>query len=186
MLANYWFAQVTPVALMVSIIVINHLITTQRADKRSEKEACRLRYALAAELRTLLDLYNINLQLIDQKANYILSSRSSVVLYRANLARLATLLEAPVIEQLIGVFAQNEQIEAVLSAHTNLKGGLSYQFSTADAKFTEWKTMFEQSSRNIGRVCGLLEDYKRAAVPISMPSGWSKPIRQIPIVGRTG
>jgi hypothetical protein len=66
MLANYWFAQFIPVALMISIIVINHLIAAQRADKRTESEASRLCCALAAELRALLDLYNINLQLIDQ------------------------------------------------------------------------------------------------------------------------
>jgi hypothetical protein len=186
MLANYWVAQFIPVALMVSIVVINHLITTQRADKRTDKEASRLRRALAAELRAILDLYNINLQLIDQKANYLLSTRSSVVLYRANLARLATLLEATVVEQLVGVFAQNEQIEAVLSAHTNLKGGLSYQFSTDSAKFNEWKTMFEQSSRTIESVCGLLGDSERGTIPISTLASWLKPMRQFPIAERTG
>src|SRR5215469_7773812 len=177
MLGNYWLAQLTPAALMVSIIVINHLITTQRADKKAEKESCPLRCALAAELHALLDLYHINLQLIEQKTNYLLSSRSSVVLYRANLARLATLLEATLVEQLVGVFAQNEQIEAVLSAHTNFKGGLSYQFGTADAKFAEWKTMLEQSSRNIENVCRLLQDCKQVTVSIK-PLGW---FRQIPL-----
>jgi len=186
MSANYWFAQFTPVALMVSIIVINHLITTQRADKRVEKEARRLRCALAAELRSILDLYNINLQLIEQKANYILSSRSHVVLYRANLARLATLLEATVVEQLVGVFAQNEQIEAMLSAHTTLKGGLSYQFSVENANFDEWRTMLAQSSRNIERVCGLLGDHKRATVSASTLASWPKLIRQLPIAERAG
>jgi hypothetical protein len=172
MLANYWVAQFSPVALMVGIIVINHLITTQRADKKTEREASRLRCALAAELRAILDLYNINLQLIDKRANYILSSRSSVVLYRANLARLATLLEATVVEQLVGVFAQNEQIEAILSAHTNLKGGLSYQFSVENANFDEWRTMLVQSSRNIEKVCGLLGDHKRATVSASTFGSW--------------
>lgn len=186
MLANHWFVQFTPVALMIGIIVMNHLITNQRADKKAENEASRLCCALAAELRAILDLYNINLQLIEQKANYILSSRSSVVLYRANLGRLASLLEATVVEQLVGVFAQNEQIEAILSAHTNLKGGLSYQFSTTDANFDEWKTMFEQSSRNIERVCGLLDDYKRAPVSINTPGCWSTAVRQLPIAESNG
>jgi AraC-like DNA-binding protein len=43
------------------------------------------RIALAAELRALSDLYNRNLQLITQKADYILSARSSVVVYKGNL-----------------------------------------------------------------------------------------------------
>ena len=184
MFANYWVAQFTPVAFMIIILLINHLITHQRADRKTESEASRLRCALAAELRALLNLYNINLQLIEQKANYILSSRSSVVLYRANLARLATLLEATVVEQLVGVFAQNETIEAVLSAHTNFKGGLSYQFSPADANFDEWKSMFEQSLCNIERVCGLLEDCKRTSVPINTLAGWPKAIGRLPIAER--
>jgi hypothetical protein len=186
MLTNYWLAQLTTVALMMSIIVINHLIANQRADKRAENEASRLRRALAAELRAILDLYNINLQLIEQKANYLLSSRSSVVLYRANLARLATLLDATVVEQLVAVFAQNEQIEAILSAHTNLKGGLSYQFSTTDANFDEWKRMFEQSARSIEGVCGLLENYRPATVSTGTLANWPKPTTQMPIAEGTG
>jgi hypothetical protein len=124
--------------------------------------------------------------LIEQKANYILSSRSHVVLYRANLARLATLLEATVVEQLVGVFAQNEQIEAMLSAHTTLKGGLSYQFSVENANFDEWRTMLAQSSRNIERVCGLLGDHKRATVSASTLASRPKLIRQLPIAERAG
>jgi hypothetical protein len=91
-----------------------------------------------------------------------------------------------VVEQLVGVFARNEQIEAVLSAHANLKGGLSYQFSAADANFTEWKTMFEQSSRNIESVCGLLDDYKRASVSINAVASWPKPVRQLPVAESCG
>ena len=92
-------AQLTPVVLMISIIGMNYLIANQRADRKTETEASRLRCALAAELRALLDLYRKNLQLIEQKADYILSSRSSVVLYRANLGRLATLLEETAIQR---------------------------------------------------------------------------------------
>jgi hypothetical protein len=182
MLAKSLFTQFIPVALMVSIIAMNHLITTQRADKRTEREASRLRCALAAELRAILDLYNINLRLIERRANYILSSRSSVALYRANLARIATLLEPTLVEQLVGVFARNEQVEAVLSAQTNLKGGLSYQFSAADVNFEEWKTMFEQSSRDVERVCQLLDDCKQVTVSVK-PLGWS---RQVSIAASHG
>jgi hypothetical protein len=185
MLANYWFAQFTPVALMMSIIVMNHLITNQRTDKKTKTEAYRLSCALAAELRAILDLYNRNLRLIDQKANYILSSRSSVVLYRSNLGRLATLLEETVVEQLVRAFAQNEHIEAVLAAHANLKGGLTYQFSAADAKFDEWKTMFEQSSRDMERVCRLL-DRDQASVSTKTLASWPKAVRQLPIAQSRG
>ena len=172
MLESHWLIQLTPVILMISIIAMNHLVTNQRVDRKSEAEASRLRCALAAELRALLDLYNKNLQLIEQKADYILSSRSSVVLYRANLARLAMLLEEPLIEQIVATFAQNERIEAVLSAHSNFKGGLTYQFPVADASFDEWKKMFEQALRDIECVCRLLEGRKQISVPVTAPVRW--------------
>jgi hypothetical protein len=185
MVTTHLLAQFMPVALMMSIIAMNHLIAGQRADRKMETEAFRLRCALAAELRGLLDLYNKNLQLIEQKTDYILSSRSSVVLYRANLARLAMLLEEPAIEQLVSVFAQNERIEAILAAHSNLKAGLTYQFPAADAKFDEWKTMFEQSSRDIERVCRLL-DGNQASVPTKTLASWPKAVRQLPIAQSHG
>ena len=159
-------AQLTPVVLMISIIGMNHLIANQRADRKTETEASRLRCALAAELRALLDLYNKNLQLIEQKADYILSSRSSVVLYRANLGRLATLLEETAIQRVVSIFAQNERIEAVLSAHSNFKGGLTYQFPVADAKFDEWKSMFEQAASDSEVVCQMLEGRNQTSVPL--------------------
>ena len=159
-------AQLTPVVLMISIIGMNHLIANQRADRKTETEASRLRCALAAELRALLDLYNKNLQLIEQKADYILSSRSSVVLYRANLGRLATLLEETAIQRVVRIFAQNERIEAVLSAHSNFKGGLTYQFPVVDAKFDEWKSMFEQAASDSEAVCQMLEGRNQTSVPV--------------------
>jgi hypothetical protein len=176
MLPSQWLMQFTPVALMMGIIAMNHLITNQRVDRKTETEASRLRCALAAELRALLGLYNNNLQLIAQKADYIMSSRSSVVLYRANLGRLPTLLEEPLIEQIVGVFAQNERIEAALSAHSNFKGGLTYQFPVADARFDDWKTMFEQASGDIERVCRLLEGRKQTSVPVTAYIGLPRPL----------
>ena len=167
MLSSQLVAQLTPVVLMISIIGMNHLIANQRADRKTETEASRLRCALAAELRALLDLYCKNLQLIEQKADYILSSRSSVVLYRANLGRLATLLEEPSIQRVVSIFAQNERIEAVLSAHSNFKGGLTYQFSVTDAKFDEWKNMFEHVASDIECVCQTLEGRKHTSVPVT-------------------
>jgi hypothetical protein len=167
MLQTNWLAQFIPVVLMVSIIAMNHLIANQRADRKTETEASRLCCALAAELRGLSDLYNKNLQLIEQKADYILSSRSSVILYRANLGRLAILLEEAAIERIVKVFAQNERIEAILSAHSTLKGGLTYQFSVTDAKFDEWKKMFEQVASDIQTVCRSLENRKRISAPVT-------------------
>jgi hypothetical protein len=175
MLSNHWLAPFLPVVLMMSIIAMNHLIANQRADKKTDTEASRLCCALAAELRGLSELYNKNLQLIEQKADYILSSRSSVVLYRANLGRLAMLLEEPVIERVVRVFAQNERIEAILSAHSNFKGGLTYQFPVADAAFDEWKIMFTQASGEIEGACRLLEGRRQTSVPVTAHVGLPRP-----------
>ena len=157
-MTSHLMAQFTPVALMMSIIAMNHLIANQRADRKTAAEATRLRAALAAELRTLLELYRQNLQLIEQKADYILSSRSSVFVYRNNLARITMLLDPALIEQIVGVYGQNERIEGIMSARSNFKCGLTYQFSSADAKFEEWKHMFEQAAADILSVSRLFED----------------------------
>jgi Domain of unknown function (DUF1330) len=66
----------------------------------------------------------------------------------------------------------SERIEAVLSAHSNFKGGLTYQFPVADASFDAWKKMFEQASRDIECVCRLLEGRKHISVPVTTPVRW--------------
>jgi hypothetical protein len=80
-----WIASFFPALLMLMIVAMNHLITNQRNDRRLADETLRFRAALATELRALLDLYEANLGLIARKADYILSSRSSVVVYKGNL-----------------------------------------------------------------------------------------------------
>ena len=154
---GHWIAPFTPVVLMLSIVVMNHVVTGQRNDKKTATEASRFSAALAAELRAVLDLYRMNLDLIEQKANYLLSTRSSIAIYRGNLGRLTMLLEQPAIEHVVAVFAQNERIEAVVAAHANLKCNLTYQLTATDIKFDEWKQMYEQASRNVAATCRMLE-----------------------------
>ena len=177
-MTSHLVAQFTPVALMMSIIAINHLIANQRTDRKTAAETDRLRAALAAELRTLLELYSQNLQLIEQKADYILSSRSSVFVYRNNLARITMLLDPALIEQIVGVYGQNERIEGIMSARSNFKCGLTYQFLPAEARFDEWKYMFEQAAADILSVSRLLEDQNwsfiatKTSVHASQAFGW--------------
>ena len=179
MIAGNWITQFTPVVLVMSIIAINHMITNQRADRKTAIEASRLRSALAAELHALLDIYEKNLQLIEQKADYILSTRSSVVIYKGNLGRLTMLLDDPVIEQIVGIFAQNERIEAVVAAHSNFKCGLTYQFLLAEANFDEWTKRFEQAATDIVYVCRTLESRNCTALTSKSPVGWPKAFSQL-------
>ena len=181
---NYWIAPFIPVVLMLSVVIANHIVTAQRNDRKTAAEASRFSAALAAELRAMLDLYKMNLDLIEQKANYLLSTRSSIAIYKGNLGRLTALLEKPAIEHVVGVFAQNERIEAVVAAHSNLKCNLTYQFSPADSKFDEWKQMYEHASRNIASACRILEGGAGSPEPLSNLLPWRTVLGQFLIRGR--
>jgi hypothetical protein len=167
-----------PVILMVCIVITNHLVTGQRTDKRTALESSRLSAALAAELRALLELYRTNLDLIAQKANYILSSRSSVAIYKGNLGRLTTLLDEAAIEQAVAVFAQNERIEAIIAAHATLRCNLTYQIAPADAKFDDWSQMYLEGSRSIAFACRVLESSAGAPQLTDDRLAWRSPFQE--------
>jgi len=169
---SHWIGPFVPVVLMLSIVTMNYVVTGQRNDNRTAAEASRFSAALAAELRAMLDLYKMNLDLIEQKADYILSTRSSIVVYKGNLGRLALLLDKPAIEQVVGVFAQNERIEAVVAAHSNFKCNLTYQFSPAETKFDEWRQMYEQASSRVAFACRILECCTASSEVLSNEMPW--------------
>jgi hypothetical protein len=148
-----------PALMMLSIVVTNHVVAGQRTDRKIADESSRFVIALAAELRAMLELYQVNLGLIEQKADYLLSTRTSIVIYKGNLGRLTSLLDKTAIEPVVKVFAQNERIEAVVAAHSNFKCNLTYQFAPADNKFAEWKQMYEQASLSVDSACGILEGW---------------------------
>ena len=165
-LTDLSFPHFIPVLLMLGMVALNHLIVHQRTERRYALEATRLSAALAAELRVLHDLYAKNLELLDAKAGYLMSTRSPVLIYKGNLGRLPSLFEAPIIEHLVGVFAQNERIEAVLAAHANSKGGLTYVL-TANSKIDELRDMYLQTSREVEWTRHALE----SGAPIAKPPG---------------
>ena len=178
-MAEHMIVQFTPVLFMLGMIGMNHFINNQRADKRTAAEASRLRAALAAELRALLDIYKKNLQLIEKKADHILSTRSSVIVYRGSVARLTMLLDDPLIEQIVGVFAQNERIETVIAACSSFKCGLTYQFLVTDAPYEEWKMMFTEAIANVSFVCCVLESHGQALSASQIPVAWSQKFDQL-------
>jgi hypothetical protein len=161
-----------PVLLMLSIVVTNHVVTGSRTNKKTIEESARFSAALAAELRAVLELYGVNLALIERKADYMLSTRSSIVVYKGNLGRLTLLLDKIAIEPVVSVFAQNERIEAIVAAHSNFKCNLTYQFTPADEKFAEWKVMYEQASCRIAEACRILEERSDPAACAPVPAWW--------------
>jgi hypothetical protein len=167
-----WVTPLVPVVLMLSIVVANHIVAGQRNDRKTAAEASRFSAALAAELHAMLNLYKMNLDLIEKKAGYLLSTRTMIAIYKGNLGRLTSLLEKPAIAHVVEVFAQNERIESVVAAHSNLKCNLTYQFSPADIKFDEWKQMYEQASLSIGSACQILEGGAGSPNPLSNAIPW--------------
>jgi len=146
----------SPILLMFGMVTLNHLIMHHRAERRYALEAGRLRSALLAELRALHKVYLANLDLIDRKANYLLSTRPVAAVYRGNLPRLTSLFEPPVIEPLVTWFAENEALEAKLAAQATSKGGLSYQL-TPETGLDELKDMFTTGSERLASTYAALE-----------------------------
>jgi hypothetical protein len=166
------FWHLSPFVLMFGMVALNHLITHRRVEKRYALEAFRLRVALLAELRMLKDLYIANLRLIDGKANYLLSGRSAVFVYRANLGRLTSLFGPAQIDCLVKVFARNELVESMLTAHAVCKGGLSYQL-TPDTRIEEVKQMYESGVDELELTRQLLEQPGSVAAA-AQRSAWSE------------
>jgi len=137
-----------PVLFMLAVVAINHVIVYRRTEKRYAIEAERLCAGLTAELRMLRELYDQNLGLLEAKAGYLLSTRSPVVVYKSNLGRLTSLLDASIIQQLVTIFARNEQIEALLAAHATSKAGLTFQL-TAESKIDALKELYQQTAREL-------------------------------------
>jgi hypothetical protein len=148
---------VMPVLLMLGIVVANHVIAGNRSDKKAASESLRFSAALLAELGAMLDLYKINLDLIDKKANYLLSTRTMIAVYKSNLSRLTVLLEDGVIRDIVDAFAENERMESQVAAYSNLKCNLTYQFSPADVNFDEWNRMYRRAAQRIIQACKKLE-----------------------------
>ena len=152
-----WFFPLCYVSVMISVVLINQVTTHVRAGKRSALEACRLRGALGAELRSLQSLFAGNLNLLGREANYILSGKTSAAVYKGNLGRLTTLLDRPIIEQVVAIYAQNERIEAMLAACAKPSGGLAYRVSPGEVDLQELKVMYQEALENIAVICEALQ-----------------------------
>jgi hypothetical protein len=155
--ATNWIFQLTPVMMMMGIVLINHFVTHQRVEKRIEVESSRLRAALAAELRALLDLYDTNLDFLSRGCDFVLSARQLTPVYKGNLGRLTTMLEEDVVARLVAVLAQNEKIEAILCARTQPRNGSSYKITGGEIDSEEVKLLFAAAAREAEAACRALE-----------------------------
>jgi hypothetical protein len=151
--ASNWMFHLMPVFMMMGVVLINHVVAHQRTEKRTDVEASRLRAALAAELRALLDLYETNLDFLARGCDFVLSARQLTPVYKGNLGRLTTMLE----ENVVAVFSQNEMIEAILCARAQPKNGSSYKIAAGDIDSEEVKILFASAARQTEAACQALE-----------------------------
>jgi hypothetical protein len=162
---NMWFFHLIPVVMMICVALSNNMLNFQRADRKLDQESARLRAGLSAELQALQDLHATNLQLLDREAGYLLSSRSIVALYRGNLGRLTMLLDGDAIAKVVECFAQNEKIEALLTAAAQPKGGASYRIAAGDIDALHLRQLYETTGRSIIAARRSLEGAPASNVP---------------------
>jgi hypothetical protein len=137
-----WTLNLLSIAVMIGVIAINHGVTYQRTKRREAVECLRLRAALRSELQVLHDAYRLNIELIDRKAEYLISTRGLTAIYKANLARLTVSLGVEALDSTVSLYANNEIVEELLSTHANGKSGLSYKLSS-DKDVGELRRLYE-------------------------------------------
>jgi hypothetical protein len=171
-----WTLHFIAVAMTVGILAANHRIAHRRFERRASLDSSGLRAALVAELEALQDIYRMNLELIEEGATYLLSTRSPVLVYKHNLGRLPSVFEAPLVENLVALFARNEIIESLLAAHATPKGGLSYRL-TPQTKVGALKQMYAAGLDQMTWACEALRGEVSTAPPARMPTRLAMPQR---------
>jgi hypothetical protein len=154
-----WIWHISWLLLILAAMAVNRAIAQQRAERRVAVEAERLRAALAAELSVLDGLYRTNMQLLEKNANYVLSTRSPLLICRSTLGRLTLLFDVPVIEQLVALFARNEMLEAHIAAYARPKAGISYRLppSPPQGKIERLSQMYAAAARDLEQTRAMLD-----------------------------
>jgi hypothetical protein len=147
-----WTLNLASIAIMLGVVIINHVMMHRRKGQTDQVEAGKLRIALLAELRALQDIYRVNLDLIENKGRYLISSRSPIMVYKSNLGRLTILLEGPAIEKLVALFARNEIIEQLVSLNSNGRGSMSYRI-LPKYSVDELKQMYATGIDHVAETC---------------------------------
>jgi hypothetical protein len=143
-----WTLNLLSIAVMIAAIALNHSIVHQRGKRRDMLECARLRAALRAELEVLHEAYRLNIESIDRKEEFLISTRGLTPIYKANLGRLTVSLDTPVLEVTISFYANNEMVEELLSTYANGKSGLSYKMYT-DKDLVQLRRLYELGMKRI-------------------------------------
>jgi hypothetical protein len=153
----------SPVLLMLCVVALNHAVHYRRGERKLTQEGSRLRIALRAELQALLDLYTTNIDLLRKRSDHLLSSRSSLIVYKSNIGRLPLHLDEAVLTKVINVYARNDRLEATVAVHATLKCGLAFKHAPSSHEAEKLKRMYIAASRDIISVCDDLDAFASRA-----------------------
>ncbi len=146
----------SPALLMGTLLLINLTTRRQRERGRQTVEARRLAAALEVELRSLLDSYNENLDLIAAGSPFLVSTRSAGAMYRGNLGRLLSAFEAPVLAPVVAAFAHQQRIEAYLGACTKPNGTGGVRVLPRLTPLQELKRRYAEGCDEVGQALAAL------------------------------
>jgi hypothetical protein len=158
-----WMLSIMPAFLIVGLMILNHGIVHIRTTRREALELSRLRVALHSELRALHDLYRLNIELIDEKAGYVISGRLPTVVYKSQLGKVLQ-LDPVSVQKLISVFARNEIAEGILAAHSGGRGGTTYKVAP-DSDLERLRQLYVEGIDCVGQTCDALSQTGRPREP---------------------
>ncbi len=112
----------SPALVMGTVLIVNLIMRRQRERLREAADGRRMALALSVELRSLLDSFNENLNLIAAGSSFLVSTRAAGALYRASLNRVVPGLDESGVAPVVAAFSYQQRIEAYLSACTKPNG----------------------------------------------------------------
>ena len=171
----HWSLNLAPVLMMLVIIIGNHLMMHRRSSQREATEALRLRTALLSEIAALRDIYKVNLGLIQRNAGYLISTRSPMIVYKVNQARLMATLESPALELVVSLYAKNDIIEELLSAQSSLHGGLSFKLRQ-DSDVEHMRVLYTAGMQHTVQVSRALSPDSTEAQPLRLRSRFTNSV----------
>jgi hypothetical protein len=130
------FGFLVPIMGMAGVFALNHAMAYRRTQAQADRDAARLRAALAAEFALLREMIEDNLRLIAAGAEHLLSTRGMMSVYRSNVGRLSLLSEAE-IAAVVTAYATVEGMEVFLAGASKPHGAHAYRVLAGEAPFGE-------------------------------------------------
>lgn len=137
-----------PVTCMLIIFTLNHTISSWRNDRKGRSDAARLRTALRAELGVLRTIVEGNLDHIAGGKDFLLSMRTGMAVFKANIGRLNVLTESE-IESLVTAYAVVDATEAFVAATAKAHGGQSHRVIRDETPLDDVQRRLEAATARI-------------------------------------